>query len=493
MPVQLLARLLIHGQVGVEIGVHENVRVGFVPVVASLLDEMPVRVRHIFQRCPQAVRLKCLYSPECQPETDVVPAPLFGAEHHDLMIAAQRDQSAGHVKFKQAIKDVFAVRPAIDVIAERDDGIIGRGRNEREQRFERRETAVNIANGERAHEGFDLGTVVSGSEKTTLQIVDGIRRIRDGESQLMGLAERFMGQPDPDRTAGDLVPNPAIERGPAYQLLFNAKLELDADALTQAIRSYHPTLAQARFELLDVELENAPPEESTSVLGLAGWANHVVKLVGFNTPIPQNVFDACVRPAHFAEQLKDDAQKHQSHLILYYAGYESDPLEQYVAMTIVAAALARFDGILLLNEAARSAFPAAALLVEEPENDAIEVLRSMPIPLLYGGFVKIEIEDQPGVWMRTFGNRLLNLPDLSYKAEGHHEGSETFDLFANMLAYVRESGSKFGAGHTMQVGEDLYLRLRSPNLPDEWYLESDGQMLVTEKIQAQDISTQSRT
>lgn len=304
----------------------------------------------------------------------------------------------------------------------------------------------------------------------------------------MGLAERFTGQADPDRSPSDLVPNPAIERGPSYQMLFLSKLELDADAVAQAIRAYHPSLAQAQCELLDVELEDAPTEEAGSLIGLAGWGNHVIKLVGFNIPIPQNVFDACVRPAHFSQQLKEDAQQHQSHLILYYTGYESDPLEQYVAMTVVAAALARFDGVLLLNEAARSAFPAAALLVDEPDNDSMELLRSMPIPLLYGGFVKIEIEDQPGVWMRTFGNRLLNLPDLSYKAEGHHEGSETFDLFANMLAYVRESGSTFAAGHTMQVGGDLFLKLRGPNLPDEWFLESDGQMLVTEKIRAQDVN-----
>jgi hypothetical protein len=272
-----------------------------------------------------------------------------------------------------------------------------------------------------------------------------------------------------------------MQRSPSYQLLFSAKFDLDENALTQAIRSYHPSLGQARAELHDVTLDDAPPEQEQSVIGLAGWDNHVIKMVGFQTPIPQNVFDTCVRPAHFGEQLKEDAQLHQSHALLYYAGYESDPLEQFVAMTVVASALARFDGILLLNESARSAFPAAALVVEGPEHDSLDMLRSMPIPLLYGGFVKIEIEDQPGVWMRTFGNSNLKLPDLSFKAEGHHQGSEIFDLFANMLAYLRESGSSFAPGHTMQVGDEVYLRLRAP-ADDEWYLESDGEMLVMKKI-----------
>jgi hypothetical protein len=109
------------------------------------------------------------------------------------------------------------------------------------------------------------------------------------------------------------------------------------------------------------------------------------------------------------------------------------------------------------------------------------MLRAMPIPLLYGGFVKIEIEDEPGVWMRTFGNVLLKLPDLAIKAEGHHHGSETFDMFANMLSYLRESGAVFAPGHTMQIGAETHLRLRAPT-EAEWYLQSDGEMLVAERI-----------
>jgi len=245
----------------------------------------------------------------------------------------------------------------------------------------------------------------------------------------MDLAERFMGQ---QGLPGELTANAALQNPPSYQMLILGPLDLNADALTLALRAYHPSLAKAQAELMDVKLEDAPENESSSVLGLAGWGKHVVKLVGFNMPIPQPVFDTCVRPAHFSEQLKEDARAHKSHVILYYAGFETDPLEQFVALTVMASALARFDGILLLNESARSAFPAEALLTEEPDGDPLDILRAMPIPLLFGGFVKIEIEDEPGVWMRTFGNSYLNLPDVSFKAEGHHQGNETFDLFANV-------------------------------------------------------------
>lgn len=297
----------------------------------------------------------------------------------------------------------------------------------------------------------------------------------------MDLAERFMGRREAMIETGELVANPVIDRGPSYQILLMGRLDLDPEGLTTALRSFHPSLARARVELTPVALENAAAGEEGSLLGLAGWGDHVVKILGFNTPIPEKVYDACVRPAHFSQQLKDDGRAHQSHLLLYYAGYHPDPLENYVAMTIVAAAFARFDGFLLLNENARSAFPAEALLVQEPDVDSIDMLRAMPIPLLYGGFVKIEIEEEPGVWMRTFGNRLLNLPDFSFKAIGHHQGSETFDLFANMLSYLRDSGASFAPGHTMQVGEETQLKLRAPTT-EEWYLESDGEMLVVESV-----------
>jgi hypothetical protein len=303
----------------------------------------------------------------------------------------------------------------------------------------------------------------------------------------MGLMERFTGQPEADERFGHLVANPSIKRPLSYQLLFTTPLDLDEEAVTRAIRFYHPSLSRAVAEFLPVNLQNSQGEEANSLIGLAGWDRHVIKLVGFNSPIPTSVFDTCVQPAHFGMPLKDEARRHQSHLLLYYAGYENDPLEQYVALTVIASALARFDGILLLNESARTAFPAAALLADDPDHDALQMLRSMPIPLLYGGFVKVEIEDEPGVWMRTFGNALLKLPDLAFKAEGHHQGSDTFDLFANVLSYLRESGKSLAPGHTMQIGNDTYLRARIPT-EAEWYLQSDGQMLVVEKIGATEVN-----
>ena len=303
----------------------------------------------------------------------------------------------------------------------------------------------------------------------------------------MDFLHRFSGFGTP-APGGELVANPRVENPLGLQLLFDAPLDLDADALALALRAFHPDLAAAAAELHVVPRTEPPgghPENDSppAVLGLAGWGRHIVKLIGFNAPMPSDAVEACVRPAHFAEDLKQLAYGHVAHVLLYYAGYEQDPLEQYVALGAVAAALARFGAVTTLNEHGRTAIPAAALLPQDDEPDALDVLRQLPIPLIYGGFVKLEVEGKPGVWMRTCGAGRLGLPDLALRAAGHHEGQRTFFLFSRLLDYLRESGRSFAPGHTMQVGDDLYLRLREP-AEAEWYLETEGEMLVCEPISA---------
>ncbi|MDB5309612.1 MAG: hypothetical protein JWO38_3814 [Gemmataceae bacterium] len=309
----------------------------------------------------------------------------------------------------------------------------------------------------------------------------------------MDLHDRFFGRGTPT-LGGPPVANPAIERPLSLQLLFDAPLDLDPDALTLALRTYHPELAAATAELLAVPRQGPPdghPENDSGpgLIGLVGWGRHVVKLIGVNGPMPENVVELCVRPAHYDDELKQDAYRAAAHVLLYYAGYEDDPLERYVALAAAAGALARFGGVVVMNEDARTSVPAAVLLPhDEDEGDMLTSLRSFPIPFLYGGFVKLEVEGVPGVWMRTYGNSQLGLPDLAFHAGDHHEGTFAFNTFGNMLEYLRDSGRPFAPGHTMQVGPDTYFRLRDP-AEGECYLESDGEMLVCERITAAEINT----
>ncbi len=53
--------------------------------------------------------------------------------------------------------------------------------------------------------------------------------------------------------------------------------------------------------------------------------------------------------------------------------------------------------------------------------------------------------------MRTYGAHLLGLRNFAAYASGHDQGQW----------YLRDSGAVLAAGHTMQVGEHEYLRIRN--------------------------------
>jgi hypothetical protein len=224
-------------------------------------------------------------------------------------------------------------------------------------------------------------------------------------------------------------------------------------------------------------------------MGLIGWGRHVVKLVAFHAPTPKEALEACVHPAHYAPEIKDAAYQHAAHVLLFYAGYETNPHEQHVALAAAAAAISRFGAIVVLNETARMSVPAVVLLPHEEDNgDMLTTLRTLPIPFLYAGFVKCEIDGVPGIWMRTYGCHALKLPDLAFHATSHQQGTATFNLFSSMLSYLRDSGRSFTPGDTMNVGDGLFLRLRA-RTTEEWFLESPGEMFVAEPVNPEEANS----
>jgi hypothetical protein len=275
-----------------------------------------------------------------------------------------------------------------------------------------------------------------------------------------------------------LVLNPAIERPlKGLQVLFARPINflcLNPSLLTKALRAYHPWLLHARCKM-DCTNPDAP-------FGLAGWDDHVIKVVGFSLPLPMDVTTRCVRPAHYAPEFKRQALAHRAHVQLYYAGFASSPLEQYVALAAVAGALASGGGVAVLNENARTSLPGEVVAARDWIGDRLELLRTLPIPTLYAGFVKYEVASTPGVWMRTHGCGLLGLPDLAFLAAGHHHGERVFDLFASVLNHLLTARETLGDGHTLQLGNEWFLRARYPN-GRETYLENESELFVLQTIE----------
>ncbi len=281
----------------------------------------------------------------------------------------------------------------------------------------------------------------------------------------MGLLDRLFGKQKAEAAKERETPL-------SLQLLFPSRLRLDVNALTRALQGFHPSLAEARFEV-DARASATMRAE----VGTARWGRHAVQVVAFDTAMPAAVVEQCVAPAHYGAELKAQARAHRSHALLFHAGEEKDPLEQYVALALVAVALATEGALVVLNESAHTSFPAQALVPEEGE-DLLELLRTMPLTALYVGFVKLEVQGVAGVWMRTYGGPQMGLPDLAWHARSHDEAGEAFELFSGLLEYLRRSGARFRDGDTAELGE-RHVRLRAPR-KDESFLDSPGELFVLE-------------
>jgi hypothetical protein len=297
----------------------------------------------------------------------------------------------------------------------------------------------------------------------------------------MSLFTRFFGTTDETDAPDALVANGDREKdATSLQVLFATSLPNAADT-TATLRAYHPSMASASCEI------DADMSQEGKLIGLAGWGPHVVQLVGFDLPMPADAVEKCVGPSHYPQPVKERARAHKAHALLYYAGQEEDVLEQYVALAAVAGCLGTPDGIVVLNEDGHTSFPAHALNSPNVEGDRLELLRTLPLLILFCGFVKYNIPGSSSVWMRTYGAHRFGLPDLATLSRGHNEGERTFTLFGNILNYLRDSGATMSPGHTMQAGPNTYLRCRAP-YSDEPFLDGPGQTLVLETIRGDQIN-----
>ena len=293
----------------------------------------------------------------------------------------------------------------------------------------------------------------------------------------MGLMERFFGDRDKSGKRGEqLIANPALENLEnlrSLQVLFPGPIVLDAENIKGLLRAYDAELSRAACEIDPATAAQGTP------LGLAGWDNHVIKIIAFNAPYPAEAVEKGLAALHCNEEMKAAARAHQANAILLYAGYEESVLEQFIALAAMAGALAGLGATIVLNEGACTCLPAVVLSTETAKGKPMDFLRTLPFHFLYCGCVKYWVEGTPGAWVRTYGHHLLGAPDLAMLTTDEEAGAAR-DMFTDFLGYLLESGAKFSAGEKVQFG-DLFLRLRAATA-DEYFLENSGPLFVTEII-----------
>jgi hypothetical protein len=298
----------------------------------------------------------------------------------------------------------------------------------------------------------------------------------------MNFISRFFGHRLGDSEVKQpLVANTEIKSPLSLVVLFSEKCPTDQVGLTKSLVDFHPSMNKARFEL------DSSHEDKSTLLGMLGWANHVVRCVGFNHWMPPAIVERCVLSSSWDSTIKQAALLHKAHAILFYAGYEESPHEQYVALATAAAVLHDHGGLMVVNDAAHTACPTGLLCQSGATKDKIEFLRQLPIPMLYCGFVKYGVEGAPSVWMRTFGASLLGLPDFIVHADGNHQGEHYFQLFSLLMGEMQLSKVHIAAGHTMQIGEGVYFKFRAP-MTSEPFDATESNLLVVEPIRSDQIN-----
>ena len=267
------------------------------------------------------------------------------------------------------------------------------------------------------------------------------------------------------------VENTNIKQSIGLSVVFKGSLNFDKDKLLDKLRFLDSSITNVDYETPAGDLEQG-------VFALVSWGKHVVRLIGFNTPFPADVLETCVAPAHYSQDIKDQIRKNDSHIILYYKGNDEDVLEQYLALSRLAACFDEFNALAVINEDAHSSLPTNVLSdLLSDENSAKSLCDCLP--LFFCGFVKYILEDAKGVWMRTYNADAFGMPDFAVLANNHDEGSYYFDMFGNILLYLRQSGATMNPGDTMEIGDNKMLSLRAPQ-EDEYFLKDKGNVLVVE-------------
>ena len=288
----------------------------------------------------------------------------------------------------------------------------------------------------------------------------------------MGIFSRFFGKKTESKQMDNsIVPNPDIENAVSVSIVFSGALNINNDELLAKLKSIDPTIKDIRYETPFGQLEEG-------MCILVSWGKHVIRVFGLNAPYPKAVLETCVAPASYSQEIKQQVYESDSHLLLYYVGYEQNVLEQYLALTRLAVCFEQFNALAVINEDAHTSLPVNFINSLASEKDGLTTLGEC-LPLLFCGFVKYEIENIKGIWMRTYGANKFGLPNFAALANSYEESEYYFDMFSNILNYLRQSQAIMNPGDTMEMGDNRMMSLRAPQ-DEEYFLKDQGDLLVIE-------------
>ncbi|KAK7195144.1 hypothetical protein NESM_000438600 [Novymonas esmeraldas] len=310
----------------------------------------------------------------------------------------------------------------------------------------------------------------------------------------------------PPSAVGSRSRLPAI----GLQVLFPdpAPSAITADALTARLRQLDRALQTATLRVPSVG-------DGDGLTGIAVWSSsestaaapravehRVDVVVRHRCPLPPRIAEACITCSLNTPPVKARMAAAQSAAYLSYRGTDGvAPLEQYVAVAAVAAALCDVGeacGVLNVHALTAASTSLFSQRVMESAGgtdgggaaataaSSLDFLRQLPLTVLYTGFRPFQTHDgqdgRQGHGFRTHGAELLGLPNLAAFTTDTASHEAAFHAVHWMWEVMRRRGRPLVAGESVQLTADGAVRVavRNPR-PEEESLQHPPQgVLVLE-------------
>jgi len=242
---------------------------------------------------------------------------------------------------------------------------------------------------------------------------------------------------------------------PVLYLLYDELPTIKPDPLRQKISSVEPKLSQKN---IGVEII---ANEKSGIYASVEFDNHLLRLVGLAAPLPAPELQRCLQPAHLNPQQKQSLAAHKTHMICTCEGNSSRGVEKFIALYKLAYALSEKAMRGVVNPMTWMC-QSSDMLPNIMTSRFLDAFRSSPANSLaiWLGFVKF-FKPNNTVWFATKGNPFFGVPDFAYLGKSLAETDEIYDIFAAITTYAYQSEAHIAAGHTLQIGEDTFLRFRS--------------------------------
>ena len=262
----------------------------------------------------------------------------------------------------------------------------------------------------------------------------------------------------------------------ALYLLFNEKLIMNEKNISERIKRI-----------------NNDKIEVSPILGLNGeealYCNITIndenfKLVGIDSKVPEEISSYTIDCAYGKREELDDMSKHSYHIIAFYEGKSNDMMHILNLYYKLSYGFLEHGFLGLANGYSWNVVT-PSLIQGMAEDEELKEFANTPAMMIYRNFLKIPHND--GVWFTTKGNNLFGVHEFAFYGD-FEKTQEIYDIFEDVFYYIYESDVHIEAGHTIQLGDDVFLKFKEVyELQDT--LEGEGiGTLVLEKINSDEIN-----